>query len=219
MTMPSFRQLSRKQRLLVAAFALGVLALFAGDPYQGTVATVDAKELALVVHNEVDHVEPVELADWIIERRSDYRLIDLRTAESFTEYSIPGSESVLLTGLLELGIDRTETVVLCSEGGIHAAQAWMLMKARGYKHVYMLRGGLEGWKDEVLFPALSALPSDAERIAFAKKAEVSKFFGGSPQTGVTQGSQGGRELTIPKLAMPSAPVQPKATGKKKKEGC
>jgi hypothetical protein len=40
------------------------------------------------------------------------------------------------------------------------------MRARGYRAVYILLGGLDGWKDEVLFPALSADASAAEPARF-----------------------------------------------------
>jgi len=206
-----------------AAILLGVLGLFAafaGSPYQGTQYTIDAKELARVVEGEVDHVNPETLADWIIQGKSDFRVIDLRTEAEFAGYHIPGAENAALTALPEYGLTKSETIVLYSEGGIHSAQAWFLLKAKGYRGVYMLRGGLEEWKDRVLFPTLAANPTPAQTVEFAKMKEVSKFFGGTPQTGAAGDQQPTVEPAMPKLEMPQSALAPAgAQKKKKKEGC
>ena len=212
-------KLSLNQRLAAVALLLGVAALFAGDPAAGRGATIDAKELALIVHNQVDHVSPAELADWIIAGKTDYRLVDIRTPEEYALYHIPTSENVPLAGLADDWFLRNEKIILYSEGGIHAAQAWFLLKSQGYGAVYMLMGGLEGWKDEVLFPTLAENASDSERIAFAKTREVSKYFGGTPRTGAGP-QQSAQVLATPKLEMPAPAAAPAAGAKKKKkEGC
>lgn len=212
-------KLTLSQRLAALALLLGAVALFAGDPAPGRGATIDAKELALIVHNQVDHVSPLELADWIIEGKADYRLVDIRNPEEYAVYHIPTSENVPLAVLTEDWFLRNEKIILYSEGGIHAAQAWFLLKGQGYGAVYMLMGGLEGWKDEVLFPALAENATDSERIAFAKTREVSKYFGGEPRTGAAPG-ESAQALATPKLELPAPAAAPAAGAKKKKkEGC
>jgi hypothetical protein len=62
----------------------------------------------------------------------------------------------------------------------------MLMKAKGYKGVYTLLGGLEEWKQTILFPSLPPFHSPKDSLAFEKKKEISKYFGGSPQSGSVQ---------------------------------
>ncbi len=120
--------------------------------------------------------------------RSDYRLIDLRAASDFAAYHIPTAENVTVAALPEFPFLRNEKIVLYSDGGIHAAQAWMLMQAQGYRAVYTVLGGLEGWKDEVLYPALPAQASAAERARFERAAALSRFFGGEPRA---EGGGGG----------------------------
>ena len=199
---------------------LGVLAAFAGSPYQGARYTVDAKELARVVEGEVDHVNPETLADWIIQGKADFRLIDLRTEPEFSAYHIPGAENVALTTLPEYGLAKNEKILLYSEGGIHSAQAWFLLKAKGYRGVYILRGGLEEWKNQVLFPTLAADSTPAQIVEFAKMKEVSKFFGGSPRAGGATGQESAIAPAMPKLEMPQSAQAPAGTPKKKKkEGC
>ena len=151
-------RLTLNQKLAVAAVALGAVALFAA-PYPGSKVTLDARELALVVGTEADHVEAPELAAWIIESRADYRLVDLRTEGEFARYHIPTAVNVPMNVLTDAGLGRQEKIILYSEGGIHSAQAWMLLRAQGYKSVYMLKGGLEEWKDQVVFPVLADNPT------------------------------------------------------------
>jgi rhodanese-related sulfurtransferase len=178
-----FQNLSLNKKLALIAFTLGLVALFSGNPYHSSEATVNAKELALIVEKEVDHVNVDVLADWIIQGRADYRLIDLRSDKEFSSYHIPSAENITLSGLDQSGLKHNEKIILYSEGGIHSAQAWMLLKAKDYKGVYILRGGLEEWKDQILFPRVPEKPTPAQIIEFAKTKEISKYFGGTPQTG------------------------------------
>ena len=207
------------QRLAGIALAFGFLALIAGNPYQGRTATIDAKELGIIVEKEVDHLAPGELADWIIQGRQDYRLIDLRSAPEFSEYAIPGAEQVPVSLLTDLGLMKNEKIVLYSDEGVHSAQAWFLLRSQGYQGVYILRGGLEAWNEEVLFPSLAENADASARINFARIAEVSKYFGGSPRTGTSESPAARPAIVAPKLSAPSAVVPAGGAKKKKKEGC
>jgi rhodanese-related sulfurtransferase len=212
-------QLTLNQKLAAVALGLGALALFA-QPHRGPFVKLDARELALVVEQEVDHVKPADLAAWIVEGQSDYRLIDLRTADEFAAYHIPTAENAQLTALTEYPLLRNEKIVLYSEGGIHSSQAWLLLRAQGYEGVYTVLGGLDGWKDEVLFPVLPADAGPRDRAQFERAAALAQFFGGQPRT---DGAAAAEAATteLPKLAAPAAtgPAMPAAPRKKKKEGC
>ena len=219
--------LTLNQKLALWAVALGAVALFA-TPYPGSSVTLDAKELALAVATEADHVEAPELAAWVIESRADYRLIDLRSEAEYAQYHIPTAVSVPMGNLTDAGLGRQEKLVLYSDGGIHSAQAWMLLKAQGYKGVYMLKGGLEEWKDRVVFPVLTDNPTLDQRSRDERLRNISTFFGGQPRSAsaVTTGEAG-----VPGMAMPTAPALPKVIAPlspaggakpgpaKKKEGC
>ncbi len=218
--MKRLASLSVPQKAAAAVIALGFLGLFAGDPYKGSRYTIDEQELARVVETTVDHVSPQELADWIIQGKADFRLIDLRTENEFKEYHIPGAENVPLTALMNHGLSTQEKIVLYSDGGIHSAQAWFLLRAKGYSAAYMLFGGLEEWKDRVLFPKRAANATPAEAVEFARMSAVSAYFGGTPQSG-TADTATTPAIVMPKLEMPAS--APAAAGgppkKKKKEGC
>jgi len=224
MTTAAGRRLTVNQVLALVALALGILALF-GNPYRGHRVSVDTRELATIVGREVDHVTPAELAGWIIAGDTDYRLIDLRSPEEFTRYHIPTAENVPIAQLADYPLARNEKIVLYSEGGIHSAQAWFLLKARRYPGAYILRGGLEGWNDEVLHPAPPAPGPPREMAAFERAVQVSRFFGGAPRSAADTLAGVAAPAFAPAPApttarAPAAPVSPAGPKKKaKKEGC
>jgi len=206
--------LTLNQKLAALAFVLGAVAIGA-RPYPGAKVTIDPNELASIVTRDVDHVDPLELADWIITARSDYRLVDVRDEQAYATYHIPGAEPAPLASLGDYPLMRNEKIVLYSDDGVHAAQAWFLLKARGYPGVYILQGGLDAWVDTVLFPALTDDPAEQQQ-QHDRLAAISAHFGGQPKAG-------GEAASVARVALPqvemaaSGPVAPKK--KKKKEGC
>jgi rhodanese-related sulfurtransferase len=216
--------LTLNQKLALAAFVLAAVAV-AARPMAGHAVTIDPRELAVIVESEVDHVAAGELAGWIIAGRSDYRLVDLRDEEQYAEYHIPGAELIPLTALPEQAFSPTEKVVLYSEGGIHSAQAWFLLRARGARNAYMLLGGLESWKSDVLFPTLVSSPTTEQQRRNEEMKSVAAHFGGQAMLaaeGGTPVSAAASTPAMPKVAMPTAPAAAggaPAPAKKKKEGC
>ena len=73
---------------------LGFFGVFLGNPYKGNFVSMDTKELGIIVQKEVDHVKAEDLADWIIQSKSDFTLIDLSTEKEYNEYHIPNSENI-----------------------------------------------------------------------------------------------------------------------------
>ena len=210
------RRLTRNQTLALIAFVLGTVAIL-GNPYHGNVVQLNTKELATIVDATVDHVTAEELANWIIQGNTEYRLIDLREEAAYAEYHIPTAENVPTVELPDYPLLRNEKIVLYSDGGIHSAQAWMLLRAQQYRGVYMLLGGLDAWVDDILFPALPADASPQQAAEFERIAQMSEFFGGTPQTGVEEDGETAA-APMPRVEMPSSgPVIP-TRKKKKKEG-
>lgn len=208
--------LTRNQALALVALVLGALAI-PGNPYQGEVVRLNTRELATIVEGEVDHVTAEELANWIIQGNTEYRLIDLRESAAFAEYHIPTAEHVPIARLVGYPLLRNEKIVLYSDGGIHSAQAWMLLRAQRFQGVYMLLGGLDSWTEEVLFPGLPADADPQQTADFERIAQVSQFFGGTPRTGVEMDADTAA-IPMPTVEMPSGPVVPDRKRKKKK-GC
>jgi rhodanese-related sulfurtransferase len=171
------------RRWLAGAAALaGALAPLGGSPYRRAApGIIDVDELARVVADQEDHVSAVQLAAWIRARRPGLRVIDVRSASEFHAYHIPGAEHVPLERLATSRFADGETIVLYSEAGAHGAQAWVFLRALGHRRVFFLRGGLHEWLDDVMSPTLTADASAEAQAAFARVAELSRWFGGSPR--------------------------------------
>lgn len=209
--------LSLNQRLAVGALALGLLAVFA-RPHRGNLVTLDVKELAGIIDKEGDHVTASDLAGWIVAGRSDYRLIDLRSEKEYGEYHIPTAENVSLTALPDANLLANQRIVLYSEGGIHASQAWMLLRAKGFRNAYTLKGGLDQWTEDVLFPTMAENATPQDRARFERSMALARFFGGSPRTGRAETLAKAPEM--PKADVPATVGGPaSAPPRKKKEGC
>jgi rhodanese-related sulfurtransferase len=204
--------------LMASVFVVAILASFMGHPYKGHKVTLDTKELALAVGSETDHIKASELADKIIAGDMDYLLIDLRSAEDYARYHIPSAINMPLASLDLTELPRNTKILLYSEGGIHASQAWFLFKANQFPWVYQLKEGLNAWMDEVVYPS-KPMGEDPQQLAeFAKRIEVAKFFGGKAKD--ADETKSSDEILAPPTA-PIAPIQPiQASGKpKRREGC
>ena len=156
---------------------------------------MDVATLARTVEREEDHVTAIELAQWIRERRPGLRVIDTRSSEEFDDFHVPTAQRIPLSELTHARFRSDETIVLYSEGGTHAAQGWVFLRALGYNRVYFLRGGLYEWLDQVMSPSLSATANDSARKEFARVSDLSRYFGGTPKTSETRSS--GPVIPIP----------------------
>jgi rhodanese-related sulfurtransferase len=226
------RGLTPARAVVGGIVALGALAAVLGDPYRGPSVTLRSDELARLVEQKADHILAQDLADRLIAGDNRFRLIDLREAHEYATYHIPGAVNLPLAQLDPSTLDRAETYILYSDGGIHGAQAWVLLKAHGFR-VYSLFMGLEAWKDEVLHPLL---PAQGEAAEIAKRTLVARHFGGAPR--VRDGAQEAPASPAPAPvpapapapvpvpaqesappAAPTAPAPAPAPKKKKREGC
>ena len=163
--------------LAAVALALAVAAVAAGSMHNASSANIDANALAHDIESEADHVTAMELAGWSRNRRTGLRVLDVRSDSEFAAYHIPSAERMPLTQLATLAPREGETLVLYSDGGAHAAQGWVLLRALGHTHVYFLRGGLLDWTDDVLSLALPPAGTPGRDSL----AELSRYFGGTPR--------------------------------------
>jgi rhodanese-related sulfurtransferase len=81
---------------------------------------------------------------------ADFSLIDVREREDWYNGTIPGAQTIP-RGMLELKIDLVTTdkdrkiVLYCGGGSRSALSAYMLQRM-GFRDVYSLAGGYNGWK-------------------------------------------------------------------------
>jgi rhodanese-related sulfurtransferase len=210
--------LSTNNKLGLVALVFGIIALFAGNPYGGSFINVNEKELALSTVNNSDKISVTDLADWIIQGKQDFELVDLRPQEKYNEYAIPKAQYIPVVQVPEADLLRNQKIIFYSDDDVAASQAWFMLKSKGYKGVYILDGGLNAWKEKVLFPKAPINGNKEELAQFEKMKEVSKFFGGQAQSDLSVA-----ELK-PSFQLPTSSAGVQKTGnapakKKKREGC
>jgi rhodanese-related sulfurtransferase len=221
-----FSRLTLNQRLAALALVLGAVALVAA-PYRGTTVTLDTRALAADMATGADQVEPRDLAAWILGGRADHRLIDIRPADAFGAFSIPTSENIPVAGLLEAGLARSEKLLVVGDDGMQSAQAWLLLRANGYRSTYLLRGGLAAWKEQVVSPVLAENPTPEQKTENDKLTAIAAYFGGQPRvasgavaSGFSRTGEPAAVTAPPSVAPPAAPkAAPRPAPRKKKEGC
>jgi rhodanese-related sulfurtransferase len=203
--------------LAVIAIALGGLAPFAGSPFIEQHGRLDVERLSAAVAREEDHVDAVDLAAWIKDRKPGLRVIDVRASSEFDQFHIPTAENIPLEGIAHALVRPNDTVVLYSGGGAHAAQAWVFLKALGHERVFFLSGGLDEWIDDVVNPALAVDATPDERHAFERAAPLSRYFGGTPQSGVPRSAMTtrSRDARSPSSSADSSTKAPQL----KRRGC
>jgi sulfur-carrier protein adenylyltransferase/sulfurtransferase len=212
--------LSTPQKLAVIAAVLGALALVIGNSGNNNKINVNAKEIALSTIKGQDKIDAMTLTDWLIKEKVDFTLVDLRSEKEFAEYSIPNAINVRMEDLLNSELKRNQKILLYGNDDISSAQAWFILKSSDYKGVYILNGGLNSWKNEILYPIRKANLSPDDSIKFESIKQVSLHFGGTPQIQISGSTSDIVVTPSPRIApiLPKITI-PSGTTKKKKEGC
>ncbi|MBS1858786.1 MAG: rhodanese-like domain-containing protein [Acidobacteria bacterium] len=179
------------KRLAAAVIILlaAALALAATMARGGGEGAVNAATVAGVVNSEQDHVTPGEMARWIVEKRKDYQLIDIRSAWEFDDYHIPTATNIPLTQLFEDSglkqLSREKKIVLYGFGAGHAAQAQLLLSMKGYQ-AYSLRDGISDWWETIMSPkSIRSDPPDPNGYREAKQLREHFMGTGGPASPAT----------------------------------
>ena len=174
--------LTGKTMAALALMFVAVVLAVAGTMSHGTGAgPVDSTAIMQGIIDEKDHVTPVELAHWIIEKKQDYQLIDLRQPWQFDDYHIPTAINVPLGQFFQEAnlkqLDRSKKIVVYGLGAGHAAETQLLLQMKGY-NAYSVREGISAWWDLVVTP--TSLRSDsADPAGYQQAKQLREFFFGS----------------------------------------
>ncbi len=175
---------------------------------------ISPRDLATAIISKSDKVTAEEIAHWLIDKRPDILLVDIRTTEEYQKYHIPGAINLPLARLFEPEsldqLDQDKTIVLYSNGSVYAAQAWVMLRQLGIES-YVLSGGLNYWVQAILNPKPPGdLVADEEILQYQFRKAASRYFAGGAAVATAQ-----QQTSKPK------PVVKFKLKKKKKvdEGC
>ncbi len=170
--------------LIIAAGGLLILPGVSPTSTASALGKVDSeKALLLSVESAADHMDPVDLADRLMAGDAGLTLVDLRTPAEYARFHLPGALNVPMAELPSvLGPYRNVgTIVLYSNGMTHPAQARDSLARMGFRNVYILTDGLEGFIETCLKPAsLRSEPVSEEMVR--RIAQWRRFFYSAGET-------------------------------------
>jgi len=108
-------------------------------------------------------IQPRDLAG-LLTQKARLEVVDLRDAAAFSQYHIPGAKNVSILELAHAQLPKHLPVILCSDDGALAGQAWAVLASRGVD-ARVLEGGMRQWIEVAGPPELRAsgaqLPANA----------------------------------------------------------
>ncbi len=130
-------------------------------------SAVSERTLLSDVASTADHVAPEDLAAALYNRDPAFLAVDIRPGEEYNAFHIRGAVQVDMPDLpafVSSHADKTR-IVLYSNGMIHPAQARDSLYRLGFRNVFILTDGLDGFIDQCLKPvSLRSTPLSAEAV-------------------------------------------------------
>ncbi len=178
------------------------------DAASGSVAPSDTVAPAWAARVEAgdDHLTPADLAALLTDTPDTVLVVDVRPADEFATFHLPGAVNLDLVRLLGsegatlLDAHAAKTVVLVSNGMTHPAQAWVELVRRGRTNVRILEDGLDGLRAELLTPP-SLRGATTERRTAAEAARfralAATLLGRAPATPPRPAAKPARWATDP----------------------
>ncbi len=145
-------------------------------------SSLPAEEILAVMLNGDYAISPDELAGMVVDQDSGIQIVDVRNPEQYKFESLPGALNLPLSGLLfpeykSLFTDGSIKTVFYSDDELLSTRAWMLAMQKGYRNVYLLKGGLREWDSIVMKSEFSGETITArENALFEKRYKARRLF-------------------------------------------
>ena len=176
----------RLHTILLTALA-ATLAACGQPPETGT--RVSFMDVAQSAAREEDRVSVEQLAEWLIEERKDFVLIDVRSQDEFTQGKIhearnlPLAELVTSETIATLPSDRK--IVVYSNGSENAAKAATMLRLAGLD-AHLVTGGYNAWHQRILNPDIPAEELDGESLQVSAQRAYACYFVGDRGEGAAE---------------------------------
>jgi len=156
-------------------------------------AQVSFMDVAQAAARQEDRVSVEELAEWLIEERKDFVLVDVRSQDDYMKAkihearNIPLAELVSSESIAALPTDRK--VVVYSNGSENAAKAATMLRLAGLD-AHLVTGGYNAWHERILNPDIPAEELDGESLQVsAQRAYACYFVGDRGEGGAERGEE------------------------------
>ncbi len=200
-----------KPRILLALFAIPLALIIAAVPENTTHPfKLSAEQLLEEANSGIQYYSPDEIAGMIINEDPTLQLIDVRNADEFEKFSLPGAINIPLADILteqwQYYLDQDVKVnIFYSNGTLTSDKAWMITRQLGYENNYVLMGGLNYWVETIMNPEVPHSTSPDEEFArydFRKGAGAA--LGGSA-------ALSGENIKVTTSPIPAIKTRPKKT--------
>lgn len=149
---------------------------------------MEAKIQQEMVSNKSFYLTADQVTHRIIENDPTLLLIDLRPADQYKKFALPGSinlhpDSLLSKSTLELFKQSGKDKILLDETGSISEKSWLTCSGNGINRIYVLKGGMNEWTNTILkeqAPSATASTTDLDLISFRNAAR--QFFTGDGGT-------------------------------------
>jgi rhodanese-related sulfurtransferase len=170
---------SLKKFLVLVAIILAILAVVAGSPHKITIQPISITEEIDIDGKLVGVIDVQELAKWILDKKDDYYLIDLRSKNMFDEYHIPFALSISAEELQIISVNKKATIIIYDKSSRYSIKHIESLINSRQEQIYLLRGGMNEWISKILFPDLRE-NDDLSEDDIEKIYKTSMYFGGKP---------------------------------------
>jgi rhodanese-related sulfurtransferase len=203
-------------RLKLASVLIPLGILVAAIPDNKVAITkADANQLLAEIKDGSNIITTDAVADMLVKKDPSLVLVDLRSKSDYDQFHLPGAINVPIDNILSedyagLFDQDLKMNVLYSNGTTNASQAWMLLRQKGYRNLYVLKGGLNYWAETIMNPAKPSSSSPEDELA---RYDFRKAAGGVLGGGNLTPAEGQNQATAPALpSLPSAPKKKRAAG-------
>lgn len=173
--------MSTREKISVVLVVLGLIMAFL--PLRATRSLSGNPELVLSASlNDESAYTVDQVARFLVSEDSTIQLIDIRPADEFRKFSIPGAINVPYSEMLD---NSPETFLLrgdmknifYSDGDLQAGYAVVLASGLGYGNVALMKGGMNEWINTVLNSTFSGGAISArENAIFEARTRAGKLF-------------------------------------------
>ena len=128
-------------------------------------------------------ISPQKLAEFLLRRRTDLTLVDLREPEKYSQYHLPGAVNMSPADLVGpageelLGSAGDHEIILYADDMLDPFDAASELIRKQYSHVHVLEGGLDYFRKDILTPpSLRAVMSESRAQAEAELFQTYRQF-------------------------------------------
>ena len=149
-------------------------------------------EVAQAAARQSDRVQVEQLAEWLVEERQDFVLVDVRVPSDYDKGYIGDARNVsiaeLVTETVMASLPADRKIVVYSNGSENGAKAATLLRIAGL-NAQVLAGGYNAWQARILNPDIPLEELDGESLQVSEQRAFACYFVGDRGEGAARRPQ------------------------------